>query len=263
MLWRSGLCARMAIRDLAGSIRVHGGRSHVGSNRYVEAEIRGSFPQVENMAHLRWLRAGAWGGRAFSYKVLRLAVALSIAFAATAAFADQYTDISLETGPQVKTRLNTSVEENPDLKLAIAFYAKELGAYPDVEGLTRFGFRSVTTKDHYSLFFIPMNLNAPVASATEEKPLILSATGPKTRKVLTGIVVKKSKGPPAVIKETQVVDGKIKAGNGLLQRIFKCSVVGCAGAAGCAFSGPYWLPCLCLSCGSVVAACGVTEIFSP
>jgi hypothetical protein len=33
--------------------------------------------------------------------------------------------------------------------------------------------------------------------------------------------------------------------------------------AGGVLSGPGWFPCVCLSCGTVTAVCGLTEIFLP
>jgi hypothetical protein len=137
------------------------------------------------------------------------------------------------------------------------------GRWHEANGAAEFS--SLKTKDRYRLFFIPVTEagSAGVSSKDNTKRFILLANGPKTTKVLLGTVAKAEKEPPVVTEEKQVVGKKVQEDNGLLKRIFKCSATGCAGAAGCVLSGPGWLPCLCLSCGTVIAACSVTEIFLP
>jgi hypothetical protein len=109
------------------------------------------------------------------------------------------------------------------------------------------------------------NQKNPVSAQQEnQKNLVLSARAPKGGKVLLGTLAQNEKEGPVVLQEKQVLNGEVQVSkNDLLKRIIKCSLTGCAGAAGCVVSGPGWGICLCLSCGTVVAACSLTEIFIP
>lgn len=208
------------------------------------------------MALLYFIWPCVWRFRSLPRQILGLVSGVAfIAFASASISAAEFTDITLRSGVQLKADLANSLQDK-DVGAAVRFFTDQK-LYPEEQGLTKFEFRSVDSFDRYSLFFIP------ISSAKDYQNLVLSAQGPKNHKVLLG-TIEKGKDGPVVTKERQVVNGEVQVSkNDLLKRIAKCIFTGCAGSAGCVLSGPAWFPCLCLSCGTVIAACGITEIFLP
>ncbi len=259
--------------DFAGSISVYGARSHGGCDSSLTQKQRedqsatSHSTQVEDLAFLHPIWRGVWHARAFSRQVLGLiSAAIFLALFNLPIFAADFnfTDITLRSGPQLKEQFSKLLADR-DVAAAVQYFAEDK-LTPDLNGFTEFQFRAIDTSEYYSLYFIPVS--AAVSSKTgpndNPKHLVLAAKGPKSKKVLLGTVSPKGKeAPPVVTQEKEVIDGNVQAEHGLLTKIFKCSATGCAGAAGCVYSGPYWIPCTCLSCGSVVAICSLTELFLP
>lgn len=264
----SGPYAGVPLHRTAGNATVYSARSHGSSgNSPHRRNQTGIDAQTSILGLLCRLRIGLWRARSFSHKVLWLVSFIAVCGSSTfTSRADEYSDVSLRSGLQLKSHLEEALKQYPDVRVALEFYSKDK-FYPDAEAFTEFAFRSQKTKENYRLFFIPVTGGDPAipsaGSKDNTKRFVLLANGPKTNKVFLATVSKPEKEPPVVTEEKQVIDKKVQEDAGLLKRVFKCSATGCAGAAGCVLSGPGWLPCLCLSCGAVVAACSVTELFFP
>jgi hypothetical protein len=266
MLLCSGLYAGTVPHRSAGNANAFGARSHDSSGnashqqRPGQTQAAAFLTQMGLLALLRRLWISIWNARSLSYQIIGLTSLLILLLVAIPrSYADEYSDITLRSGVQLKDQFVILTKENPNVRAALQYYAKEK-FFPNAAEFTEYGFRSVKTKEYYRLFFIPV---IAVAPQDNKKRFILSARGPKAENVFVATVSKEEKEPPVITDEKQVIDQKVEPGKGLLKRVFKCSVTGCAGAAGCILSGPGWLPCFCLSCGTVIAACSITELFFP
>ena len=89
----------------------------------------------------------------FLYQVLGLIAVLFVLIAgAPRGYADEFTDISLRSGPNLKPQFEEELQDK-DVDAAFEYYRKQ-GYDPDLREITEFGFRAVSTKDSYRLFFI-------------------------------------------------------------------------------------------------------------
>jgi hypothetical protein len=177
-------------------------------------------------------------------------IALTASFA-HAADPKDIAELTVTTGRDLVGTFELAMKD-PNVAAAVRFYDKY---HPSTEGLAQLKARMASTQENVSLFLIPFG-----PTTTGDKPVVLSAQSPKGSRVVLGTISAEANAPPGVKEEYAVSDGKVQpAKEPVLKNWLQCTLITCAGAAGCLVSGPAWPTCLCLSCGAAAIACGLNE----
>jgi hypothetical protein len=289
MLLCSDPCAGIALRSVSGAVSVLDARSYGSSGNRSQQKRRdgqertGGDPcaQVDAVTVLSHIWAGIRSIRSLFSEVVvfpepftqfqvagALLAAITVIVPSNPIRAADVADITLRSGPQLKERLS-QVMADRNGKAALDYFGNTK-LYPEWDGLTEVRFRVLNTRDHFSMFFIPvaqrresedLDHRAPTVAArvplpaprheADERPDprrrgrvdVSSAEVPTEGLKHLVLVAEGPKRtlvllgtivteakPPEVKEESVVIDGKVRPGQSQLKSFFKCSVVGCVPA---------------------------------